>query len=126
MNSLLKSEQEKKETLSLYDKKLKELKIEFHVETVDTDYGKTNIIISAKSSNPPMILIRGSNGCAPIALETCPTLYTKFRVVPIDVLAQPNKSAETILNMKDNSYGLWINDLINQLQLKNVTIDVSH
>jgi pimeloyl-ACP methyl ester carboxylesterase len=69
-----------------------------------------------------MILIHGSNGCAPIALETCPTLYTKFRLVANDVLAQLNKSTKTRLSMKDNSYGFWINDLINQLQLKNVTI----
>jgi pimeloyl-ACP methyl ester carboxylesterase len=122
MNSLFKSKQGKKEILSLYDKKLKELNIEFLYKTMDTSYGKTNIIISGKPSNPPILLVHGSNGCAPIALETYPNLYRKFQVFAIDVLAQPNKSAETRLSMKDNSYGLWIHELINQLQLKNVTM----
>ena len=122
MNSLFKSKQAKKEILSLYDEKLKELNIEFLYKTIDTSYGKTNIIISGKPSNPPILLVHGSNGCAPIALETYPTLYKKFQVFAIDVLAQPNKSAETRLSMKSNSYGLWIHELINQLQLKNVTM----
>lgn len=122
MNSLFKSKQAKKEILSLYDEKLKELNIEFLYKTIDTSYGKTNIIISGKPSNPPILLVHGSNGCAPIALETYPTLYKKFQVFAIDVLAQPNKSAETRLSMKDNSYGLWIHELINQLQLRNVTM----
>jgi pimeloyl-ACP methyl ester carboxylesterase len=122
MNSLFKSKQGKKEILSLYDKKLKELNIEFLYKTMDTSYGETNIIISGKPSNPPILLVHGSNGCAPIALETYPNLYRKFQVFAIDVLAQPNKSAETRLSMKDNSYGLWIHELINQLQLKNVTM----
>lgn len=122
MNSLFKSKQAKKEILSLYDEKLKELNIEFLYKNIDTTYGKTNIIISGKPSNPPILLVHGSNGCAPIALKTYPTLYKKFQVFAIDVLAQPNKSAETRLSMKSNSYGLWIHELINQLQLKNVTM----
>ena len=64
MNSLFKSKQGKKEILSLYDKKLKELNIEFLYKTMDTSYGKTNIIISGKPSNPPILLVHGSNGCA--------------------------------------------------------------
>lgn len=122
MKSLYKSEFGKNEILNLYNQKLKELGIEYKYEIIDTDFGKTNIIIIGDSTKPPLIIVHGSNGCAPIALETYPTLSEKFQVFAIDVLAQPNKSAETRLNMKDNSYGLWINELINKLELKNVTM----
>lgn len=122
MQSLYKSEFGKNEILNLYNQKLKELGIEYEYEIIDTDFGKTNIIIIGDSTKPPLIIVHGSNGCAPIALETYPTLSEKFQVFAIDVLAQPNKSAETRLNMKDNSYGLWINELINKLELKNVTM----
>ena len=122
MESLFKSELGKKEILALYNEKLNELELEYEYKRVDTDYGKTNIIIVGDSTKPPIIIVHGSNGCAPIALDTYPTLHKKFQVFAIDVLAQPNKSAETRLSMKDNSYGLWINDLINQLELKNVTM----
>ncbi|WP_415374018.1 alpha/beta fold hydrolase [Patiriisocius sp. Uisw_017] len=122
MQSLYKSEFGKNEILNLYNQKLKELGIEYTYRIIDTDFGKTNIIITGDSTKPPLIIVHGSNGCAPIALETYPTLSEKFQVFAIDVLAQPNKSAETRLNMKDNSYGLWINELINKLELKNVTM----
>ena len=122
MQSLYKSELGKKEIFKLYNKKLNELEIDYKYELIDTTFGRTNIIIVGDSTKPPLIIIHGSNGCAPIALETYPTLSKKFQIFAIDVLAQPNKSEETRLSMKDNSYGLWINDLINKLELKNVTM----
>jgi pimeloyl-ACP methyl ester carboxylesterase len=122
MNSLFKSEQGKKQILSLYNEKLKELPIEFECKTVHTNYGDTNIIVVGDATKPPILLVYGSNGCAPIALETYPNLYKKFEVFIIDVLAQPNKSSETRLSMKDNRYGLWIIELLHQLELKNVTL----
>jgi pimeloyl-ACP methyl ester carboxylesterase len=122
MQSLYKSEFGKNEILNLYNQKLKELEIEYTYKVIDTYFGKTNIIVAGDSTKPPLIIIHGSNGCAPIALETYPTLSKKFQIFAIDVLAQPNKSAETRLSMKDNSYGLWINELINKLELKNVTM----
>ncbi|MBL4593007.1 MAG: alpha/beta hydrolase [Flavobacteriales bacterium] len=122
MNSLYKSELGKKEIINLYNKKLNELDLEYRSKLIDTDFGKTNVIIIGDSTKPPLMIIHGSNGCAPIALETYPNLYKEFQVFAIDVLAQPNKSDETRLSMKDTSYGLWMNDLVNQLELKNVTL----
>ena len=122
MESLYKSEFGKKEILNLYEQKIKDLKIAFDYQIIDTAFGKTNIIVTGDATKPPILIIHGSNGCAPIALETYPTLYKKFQVFAIDVLAQPNKSAETRLCMKNNSYGLWINEIIDRLNLKNVTM----
>jgi pimeloyl-ACP methyl ester carboxylesterase len=120
MESLFKTEKGKNEILSLYDQKLNELNIEFEYINVDTSFGKTNIIATGKPLNPPVIIIHGSNGCAPIALETYPNLSKNFRVYAIDVLAQPNKSSGTRLSMKDDTYGQWINEIINSLKIENV------
>lgn len=122
MKSLFRSEEGKKQIINLYEQKLRDLEIAYKYKNIETIYGKTNIIIAGDSTKPPILLIHGSNGCAPIALETYPNLYKDFQVFAIDVLAQPNKSAETRLSMKDNSYGVWINDIINQLKLNNVTM----
>jgi len=122
MTSLFKSEAGKKEILNLYDKKLSDLNIDYQYKIIDTSFGKTNIIITGKASNPPLIIIHGSNGCAPISLETYPNLSTQFQVFAVDVLAQPNKSAETRLSMKGDSYGKWINEIIGTLNLYDVTL----
>jgi hypothetical protein len=88
MPSLFKSASGKKEILSLYDEKLSDLNIDYQYKIIDSSYGKTNIIITGASSNPPLMIIHGSNGCAPISLETYPNLSTQFQVFAIDVLAQ--------------------------------------
>lgn len=122
MSSLFKSKSGKDEILSLYDEKLSELNINYQYKVVDTSYGKTNIIITGTATNPPLLIIHGSNGCAPISLETYPNLSNQFQVFAIDVLAQPNKSAGTRLSMKDDSYGEWINEVIGLLKLNDVTL----
>ncbi|MEO9892257.1 alpha/beta hydrolase [Aurantibacter sp.] len=122
MNSLFKSEKGKAEIIQLYDQKLEELKIDYIYLNIDTSYGTTNIITTGKDSNPPIFLIHGSNGCAPIALETYAGLSSKFKLYAIDVLAQPNKSAETRLSMNDESYGKWIIEIIDALNIENVTL----
>ena len=101
MKSLFKTEKGKKEILSLYDAKLNELNIEFEYIKVNTTFGETNIIVTGNPSNPPIIIVHGSNGCAPIALETYPNLNKSFRVYAVDVLAQTTKSAETRFSIKD-------------------------
>ena len=120
MTSLFKTEKGKEEILSLYDQKLDELNIEFEYLKIDSSFGETNVIATGLPSNSPIILVHGSNGCAPIALETYPNLSKNFRVYAIDVLAQPNKSAETRLDMKDDSYGKWVNEIIDSLKIENV------
>ena len=122
MRSLYKTDSGKKEIINLYDEKLIDLNIEYQYEIINSSYGKTNIIITGEPSNPPLIIIHGSNGCAPISLETYPNLSTQYQVFAVDVLAQPNKSAETRLSMKDDSYGKWINEIISSLKIDNVTL----
>lgn len=122
MASLFKSESGKKEVLAMYDQKLEELNIQYQSKFVETSFGKTHVLITGDASNPPLVLVHGSNGCAPIALECYPNLSSKYQVFAIDVIAQPTKSAETRLSMKDDSYGKWVNEVIDQLGLDQVTL----
>lgn len=122
MGSLFKSEQGKQELLQLYDEKLESLAIDFSYKVINTSFGKTNIILTGNPQNPPIILIHGSNGNAPVALETYKDLLDSFSVYAIDVLAQPNKSAETRLSMHDDSYGQWMNEIIDKLNLQDVIL----
>jgi len=122
MNSLFTSQKGKDEILSLYNQKLQSLDIAYDYKEIETSFGKTNLIVTGDTSKPPIVLVHGSNGCAPIALETYSGLESHFQIFAIDVLAQPNKSAETRLSMKDLSYGEWLHEVIDILKLENVTL----
>jgi pimeloyl-ACP methyl ester carboxylesterase len=119
---LFKNKEGEKDILSLYEEKLSSLNIEYTEKQTHTTFGKTNVIISGDTNKPPILIIHGSNGCAPIALETYAGIEKHYCVYAVDVLAQPNKSAESRLSMKTNDYGKWIHEIINSLNLKEVTL----
>lgn len=122
MSALFTSERGKIEILNLYNQKLKDLNVDCTYKNLDTSFGKTNVIITGDAKKPPILIVHGSNGCGPIALETYSGLESNFQVFAVDVLAQPNKSAETRLSMKTEDYGKWLHEVIDNLKLKNVTL----
>lgn len=122
MSTFFKSEAGRAAVLSLYDQKLQDLGIDYQAQTVRTQFGETHLLVTGPADGPPLMIVHGSNGCAPIALETYPNLAKKYRVYAVDVLAQPNKSDGARLSMADLSYGQWMNELLIQLGLESVTL----
>ncbi|WP_431107483.1 alpha/beta fold hydrolase [Winogradskyella poriferorum] len=117
-----KSKEGKEKILTLYNQKLKELNITYSERLVDTKFGVTNVIITGDAKKPPLVLIHGTGGCAPQILDSFPNLTSKYCVYAVDVLAQPNKSAENRLDMKSLDYGKWLIEVIIKLRLKDVTL----
>ncbi|MBL7473277.1 alpha/beta hydrolase [Robertkochia sediminum] len=117
-----KTKEGKEKIITLYDQKLNELNIEYSEKMVETKFGVTNVIITGNTKNPPLVLIHGTGGCAPQILDSFPNLASKYCVYAVDVLAQPNKSAENRLDMKSLDYGKWLIEVIIKLRLKDVTL----
>lgn len=122
MPSLYISPEAKQEIADLYHEKLEALGISYDMQEVETSFGETTVIATGDSGNPPLVLVHGANGCAPVALEVYPNLAGKYRVYAVDVIGEPNLSAETRPGKKDNGYGHWMNEVIAQLGLKDVTM----
>lgn len=120
MKSLYKSAENKKEILAIYQEKLEGLTMGYSTQKVLTTFGETNIIISGNPSNPPLILLHGANASAPVALDEMKGLAATFRVYAVDIIGQPNLSAETRPSMKTEAYGQWLNEVITQLSLVQV------
>ncbi|MCL7754866.1 alpha/beta hydrolase [Polaribacter sp. Z022] len=112
----------KEKIITLYNQKLNDLHIEYSDKIVETTFGATNVIITGDIKNPPLVLIHGTGGCAPQILDSFPNISSKYCVYVIDVLAQPNKSAENRLDMKSLDYGKWLIEIIKKLKLTEVTL----
>lgn len=121
-NMFFKSKEGEEKILSLYNQKLNELNIEYSENFIQTKFGATNVITTGDRKNPPLVLIHGTGGCAPQILDSFPNLALKYCVYAIDVLAQPNKSAENRLDMKSLDYGKWLIEVVIKLRLKDVTL----
>jgi pimeloyl-ACP methyl ester carboxylesterase len=117
-----KSKEGKEKIISLYNQKLNELNIEYSEKLITTKFGFTNVIITGNIERPPLLLIHGTGGCAPLVLESFSELSKQYCVYALDVLAQPNKSAENRLSMKNLEYGEWLLEVIIKMKLKEVTL----
>lgn len=120
--SLYHSPAAKESILSLYDQKLADCPFPYALKDVPTSFGQTRVIVTGATSNPPLVLVHGSNGCAPIALEVYPNLAQHFCVYAVDVLGQPNRSAEVALPYKGPAYGQWLNEVLVNLDLEEVVL----
>lgn len=122
METLFKTEEGKKAVLEVYQKKLKDLAISYETQEVNTTFGETNIIVTGNPANPPLVLVHGANGCAPIALDVYPNLAKAYRVYAIDVVGEPNLSAGRQMNKKANEHGKWLVEVLVKLDLKEVIL----
>lgn len=120
--SLYNSPESKVAVLKLYDHKLKEWPHIYTQKDIDSTFGQTRIIITGDTNKPSLVLVHGSNGCAPVALEVYPNLVKHFCVYAVDVLGQPNKSAEVALPYKGSAYGQWLNEILEKLDLEQVVL----
>ena len=122
MNSFFDSPKAAMVVEKLYHEKLEELDILYEFKKIETSFGDTNIIVTGMEGKPPLVLLHGANGCAPIALEALLGIEKEFRVYAIDVIGQPNLSTATRLNRQDNTYGQWMFEILTCLNLQQVTL----
>lgn len=122
MNPFFDSLQAKIDIENLYHYQLENLGIRYELKIVETSFGNTNVIITGTMDTPPLVLLHGTNSCAPIALATLQGLEKEFRIYAVDILGQPNLSDPTRLDKKDNTYGQWMFEILSCLNLWQVTL----
>jgi len=122
MNSFFNNQLVKDEIESMYHEKLDQLGISYEFKKIETSFGTTNVIITGEKDKPPLVLLHGSNGCAPIAIEALMGLEKEFSIYAIDVVGQPNLSESIRPNMQDGSYGQWMFEILSNLHLFEVTL----
>ena len=118
MKSFFASQQVKHEIENLYHDKLDGLSIQYEFLNVETSFGDTNIVRTGKKGMPPLVLLHGANGCAPVAIEALLGLLDDYCVYAIDVVGQPNLSAEVRPDMNDHSYGQWMFEVLTRLNIR--------
>jgi len=122
MDHCFKSEEGRQQILEMYDRKMDELNLNCTSHELDTSFGRTHVLSTGPEGAPPLVLVHGSNACAPIALECYPKLPSHFHLHAVDIPAQPNRSFGRPLSMKDDSYSRWMNEVLTKLAIKDVTL----
>ncbi len=117
MSSLYYNLQSPKDIKTLYQNKLDELPISYELLSIETSFGNTNVIVTGLESKPSLVLLHGFNSCAPLAIEAVIGLVNHYNIYAIDIVGQPNLSAEIRPDMKDDSYGQWMFEVLTRLKI---------
>lgn len=117
MKTIYKNKKAKLDLMSLYDEKLLSLNIDYKEIDITTEFGMTRVIKTGNPKGKPIVLFHGINAGAPLTLEAVKELRDNYQLFAIDTIGQATKSAETVLNIKDNSYAVWANEVIRKLNI---------
>ena len=122
MSAIYRSEQAKIDIMKLYDEKLKSLNIDYTEIDIDTQFGRTRVVKTGNPNGKPIVLFHGFSAGAPLTLEAIMELRDTYTLLAVDTIGQATKSAETKMNIKDDSYGIWANEVIEKLNINEVNV----
>ena len=109
-----------------YDKVLTSLQIDYTDKYIDTAYGKTHILIVGDERKPPIFTLHGGNGISPLNIKLFLPLLKNYYIIAPDVIGMPGKSAPyRNLNTRGDDFGIWISEIMNELNLKKSFFAVS-
>ena len=114
-----------KQMHQLYDKILTDLEIEYSEQYIETSFGKTHLLIIGSTNNPPIFTVHGGNGMNPLNIKILLPLVKNFCIYAPDVIGFPGKSEPIRMNPKDDSYGLWLKELLDELKITSIPFVVS-
>lgn len=108
--------------LYLYDRMLADLSLATEDRTVPTRFGGTHVLVTGPEGAPPVVLFHGGNSLNPLTLEWFSPLAGRFRIHAPDTVGQPGKSAQTRPSAKDRSFGSWVTDVLDGLNLERAAL----
>jgi len=115
--SLYKSEEGYKKMMSWYKRVQDEISVDHESIFADTRFGKTHIILAGKENQKSILLIPGVAGCAPLWRHQINAFSEHFRVLAIDIVGQPGKSAANPPSVFNDDFTDWLEDIIHSLNL---------
>jgi len=121
--SLYKTEEGKETAYKSYDKAMELWDVKYYDEYVQTDYGKSHVIISGEENEKVIILIPGLFGDASMWFPNVGKLSAHFKVLTLDMINYGGKSepaGKAITTFED--YKIWFNQILDYYNLENVAV----
>ena len=117
--TIYKSPEGEAQILELYDSFQKSLGVALDEQVVGTRFGATHVLVAGPVEGPPVVITHGGNSIGPQGLRGLLPLLRqgRYRVYAPDTLGHPGKSAPVRLSPRDQSYGQWLDDLLDGLGL---------
>ncbi|PLS15366.1 alpha/beta hydrolase [Bacillus sp. M6-12] len=118
MGTIYKTEEGKSRLAEYYETYTKSLKIPFERDFVETTFGRTHVLVTGPKDGKPLFILQGGNCINPMTLSWFSSLLDTYRVYSPDTIGHPGLSSENRTSAKDESFALWISDLMDYYQIE--------
>lgn len=115
-NSVFKSQELRDKMRDYYNGILSQFP--FEQKYVETSYGQTFMLVAGQESNPPVILIHGSNSNSAFWFPEIMALSEHFRVYAVDIIGEAGNSDEHRPDLDTNDFAIWMREILTALALK--------
>lgn len=89
---------------------------------VETSFGKTFILESGDSGNPPLILLHGSCSNSAFWFGEISMLSNMFHVLAVDIIGEAGNSEEIRLDVNKDGYADWLKEILNALSIEKAIV----
>jgi pimeloyl-ACP methyl ester carboxylesterase len=120
--TLFTSEDGRRALLEWYERFHARLQVATARRVVPTRFGETHVLIAGPEDGPPVVLLHGALASSAHLLGELQGLARRFRVYAVDVVGQSVKSADTQPSVADGAYGYWVQDVLDALALRTVSL----
>ncbi|MES7204583.1 alpha/beta fold hydrolase, partial [Cutibacterium acnes] len=118
LSGMFKSEQHESNYMMAYNNTLSLWPVKYDSIYINTEYGRTHILVSGPEDGSPVILLNGFGFSATMWYPNVKSLSTKFRVYAVDVIGEFNRSIVMKHFREKNDYVNWLTELLDQLGIE--------
>lgn len=120
--SIYRSEAGRQALMQWYEEALTNIPVPFVSRYVPTRFGQTHMLVMGDPAAPPLVLVHGYGGSAPLWHKQFVDFAANFRVYALDTVGMPGRSAPTPLSLLGDDYSQWLLDVLDALELEQPNI----
>lgn len=120
--TLFKTPEGEAEYMAAYGETMAFWPVAFEAMTISTRYGSTYVVASGPKDGKPLVLLHGMNASSTMWCDSVDKFADSYRTYAVDIIGEPNKSVPTRPMLTRQEAAEWLNDVLDQLDIKRCNI----
>ncbi len=116
--NLYKSPEGYQAIMNWYNDIVADIEIDVESKYVETRFGRTHMLACGDENAPPLFLLPGIAGCAPLWRRQFVDFAKSHRVYALDIVGQPGKSDTNIVSFLNSDFVHWLTDVQDELGIE--------